>query len=155
MPRFYEAGGVYIFYNFLCYNNRMSDSFRTDSVFWGYAKWHYGKGVREVVSVGGNFLLFISHFFSFGLLTRTLFAPWKRMGESYGEGFDLGRFAETFIVNSLMRAVGFVTRVIVLAIGFLLYVCVFVLCLALFLIWIFAPILLMASLILTVTFFVI
>jgi|SRR3989344_2459894 len=133
----------------------MSETYNTNSIFWAYAKWHYGQGVRELVSVAGNFLWFLSHFFSFKLLTRTLFAPWKRMGEGYGQGFDLGRIASAFIVNLLMRAVGFVTRIIVLFVGFCSYLAILGLSLVVFLIWIFAPAILMGSLLLSVTFFVV
>jgi len=77
------------------------------------------------------------------------------MGESYGEGLDLGRIAGAFIVNSLMRIVGFATRLIVLAIGAISYLSLFVFSVTLFLIWITAPFILMGSLILSATFFIV
>ncbi len=77
------------------------------------------------------------------------------MGESYGEGFDLGNFASAFIVNSLMRAVGFVSRTVVLIIGFCAYLFVLGFFCGLFLVWLLAPAILMASIILSATFFVI
>jgi len=133
----------------------MSDAYRNESILWAYAKWHYGTGVRELVSVAGNFLWFVGNFFSFRLLARTLFAPWKRMGETYGEGFDFERIAGSFIVNSLMRAVGFATRAVVLVVGLASYLAMLAFCLALFLIWLLAPIFLMGSLLLSATFFVV
>lgn len=77
------------------------------------------------------------------------------MGESYGQGFDLGQFASAFIVNSLMRAVGFASRVVVLVIGLLSYLAVLAFFLGVFLVWLFAPAIFMASFILSATFFVI
>ncbi len=133
----------------------MSEIYRTDSIIWAYLKWHYAQGVRELVGVGQNFLWFLAHFFSFGLLLRTWVSPWKRMGESYGEGFNLGNFASAFIVNSLMRAVGFVSRTVVLIIGFCAYLFVLGFFLGVFLVWLFAPAILMASIILSATFLVI
>lgn len=133
----------------------MSELYRNESIVWALAKWHYTKGVRELVSVSRNFLWFVAHFFSFNLFIRTLFAPWKKMGESYDRGLDLGRFASTFIINSLMRTVGFVTRVIVLGVGLVSYVFVLTFSVGVFLIWLFAPALLMGSLILSLTFFVV
>lgn len=133
----------------------MSELYKTDGFFWAYAKWHYVQGLRELVLVGQNFLWFVAHFFSFKLLLRTIFAPWKRMGESYGEGFDLGQFASAFIVNSLMRIVGFVSRVVVLLVGLVAFFAVLFFFLGVFLVWLLAPAVLMGSLLLAITFFVV
>lgn len=133
----------------------MSELYKTDGFFWAYAKWHYAQGLRELVLVAQNFLGFVAHFFSFKLLLRTLFAPWKRMGESYGDGFDLGRFASAFIVNSLMRIVGFVSRVVVLGVGLVAFLVVLAFFLGVFLVWLLAPAVLLGSLLLAITFFVV
>ncbi|KKP56055.1 MAG: hypothetical protein UR80_C0004G0002 [Parcubacteria group bacterium GW2011_GWB1_35_5] len=133
----------------------MSEAYERDSFFVAYIKWHYGQGLKEFFGVMGNFLWFIAHFFSFKLLLRTLFTPWKRLGENYEGGFDLGAFASSVIVNGLMRAVGFVTKIIVLSVGVISYVLVLVFAFFLFLIWILAPFILVGSVILSATFFVI
>lgn len=132
----------------------MSEVYERDSVFFAYLKWHYGQGVRELVGVSQNFLWFVKHFFSFSLLLRTLFAPWKRMGESYGTGFDFRAFAPR-LVNIIMRVFGFLSKTIILIIGFASYIFVFTLSLAVFFLWILAPALLLGSAILSVTFFAI
>ena len=123
-----------------------------NSIFLAYVKWHYGQGLQEVSSVAHNFLWFLTHFFSFKLLLKTLFYPWKRMGESYGSVFNVGTFTSTFIVNTLMRIVGFLSRSVVLLVGFLSYIVVLSLSVIVFLIWVMAPILLISSLVLAVTF---
>ena len=133
----------------------MSEAYERDSFFVAYIKWHYGQGLKEFFGVMGNFLWFIAHFFSFKLLLRTLFTPWKRLGENYEGGFDLGAFASSVIVNGLMRAVGFVTKIIVLSVGVISYVLVLVFAFFLFLIWILAPFILVGSVILSATFFVV
>ena len=133
----------------------MSEAYERDSFFVAYIKWHYGQGLKEFFGVMGNFLWFIAHFFSFKLLLRTLFTPWKRLGENYEGGFDLGAFASSVIVNGLMRAVGFVTKIIVLSVGVISYVLVLVFAFFLFLIWILDPFILVGSVILSATFFVI
>src|SRR3989344_4639896 len=133
----------------------MSEAYEGDSIFVAYVKWHYGRGLRELFFVAGNFLWFIIHFFSFKLLLKTLFAPWKRLGENYEGIFDFGAFASTVIVNGLMRTVGFVTKIIVLSVGVISYVLVLVFVFFLFLIWILAPFILIGSVILSATFFVV
>ena len=133
----------------------MSEVYERDSFFLAYAKWHYGHGLKELFGVAGNFLWFIIHFFSFKLLFKTLFAPWKRLGETYDGGFNLGAFASTLVVNNLMRAVGFVTKTLVLLVGVISYVLVSVFSFFIFIIWILAPAILLGSLILSATFFVI
>jgi len=133
----------------------MSEVYEKDSFFWAYVKWHYGQGLRELFYVAGNFLWFVAHFFSFKLLLKTLFAPWKRLGETYGGGLDLKAFASTLIVNGLMRLVGFFTKIIVLFVGIISYLAVLVFSFCIFVIWVLAPAILIGSLILSVTFFVI
>jgi len=120
-----------------------------------YLRWHYDRGLREVFTVSGNFLWFIYHFFSFKLLLKTLFAPWKRLGEHYEGGLDLSAFASALLVNFLMRLVGFVTKVIVLFVGLVTYVLVLIFSFSIFVIWIFAPVILLGSALLSITFFVI
>ncbi len=124
-------------------------------ILWYYFKWHYSKGLRETINTIKNFLWFVAHFFSFRLLFKTLVSPWKRMGESYGEGFNPEAFASAFIVNSLMRIVGFVSRIIIIFVGLLTYLAVSLFSFAIIFIWIFAPIILMGSLALAATFLVI
>ena|SRR3989344_6443795 len=133
----------------------MSEAYERDSFFVAYIKWHYGQGLKEFFGVTRNFLWFVVHFFSFKLLLKTLFAPWKRLGENYEGVFDFGAFASTMIVNGLMRAVGFVTKIIVLSVGIVSYILVLVFAFFLFLIWILAPFILIGSVILSATFFVV
>lgn len=132
----------------------MSEAYERDSFFLAYVKWHYGQGLRELFGVAGNFLWFISHFFSFKLLLRTLFAPWKRLGENYSGGFDLGAFASTLVVNSLMRAVGFCTKILVMLVGLISYASALVFSFFIFIIWISAPAILLGSAVLSATFFI-
>jgi hypothetical protein len=126
----------------------------TGSIFGAYALWHYTKGLKELFGVFGNILWFVRHFFSISLLLKTLFTPWKRMGENYTSGLDIGAFASTLIVNSLMRIVGFASRAVVIFVGVLSYIFVLVMEALVLMLWILAPAVLMGSLILAVTFFV-
>lgn len=133
----------------------MTEAYERDHILTAYFKWHYGQGLRESFLVLRNFLWFISHFFSFKLLSKTLFAPWKRMGEKYSGGFNFENFASALIVNLIMRAVGFVTRVIILSLGFLSYIFSVLLGFVTFMVWVFAPVVLIACIVLSITFFMI
>jgi hypothetical protein len=133
----------------------MSEAYEREPFFLAYIKWHYGQGLRELFGVAGNFLWFITQFFSFKLLLKTLFAPWKRLGEHYEGGLDLKAFASALVVNTLMRVVGFFTKILVLLVGLISYVLVVVFSFFISVIWLLAPAILLGSLVLSVTFFVI
>lgn len=75
-----------------------------------YFIWHYTRAFADLVIILGNFFRFLVHFFSVPEIWRTLFAPWRRLGEVYGSPYDLNAVAETFIVNTLMRLVGLIIR---------------------------------------------
>ena len=138
-----------------CYNTSMSEVYENDSFFLAYVKWHYSQGLKELFYASQNFLWFVVHFFSFKLLIKTLFSPWKRLGETYDGGFNLSAFASTLIVNSLMRVVGFFTKTLVLFVGATSYIVVLAFSFCVLIIWLFAPVILLGSIILSVTFFVI
>lgn len=80
-----------------------------------YIFWHYSSALVAWWQIYVNCLWFLSHFFSISILFRTLFAPWRRLAESYPTGFSPQASAETFVINSLMRLVGFAIRVIFIA----------------------------------------
>jgi hypothetical protein len=110
-------------------------------IFTGYVRWHYGKAFIAISVIWKNFLWFVGHFFSFALLLKTLFSPWKRMGEEYQhEGFHPSTFFQTLIVNTIMRIVGVFVRLIVILIGILFFAFVFIFGLLFIAFWIVAPI---------------
>lgn len=133
----------------------MSEAYERDSFFIAYLKWHYVRGLAELSAVAENFLWFVSHFFSFKLLSRTLFKPWKRLGEHYGGGFDIEAFASAVLVNFLMRVVGLFTRLVVLVIGSCCYLVVLLASLLMLAVWLLAPAILLGGAVLSATFFAI
>ena len=137
------------------YNINMSETYEGDPFILAYVKWHYGRGLKELFKVAGNFLWFVTNFFSFKLLLKTLFAPWKRLGEHYEGGLDLSALASTLIINGIMRTVGFITKTVVLLVGLVSYILVLIFSIFIFIIWVLAPVILLGSLILSITFFVI
>lgn len=77
------------------------------------------------------------------MLARTLFSPWQKLDESYKKGFNIKAFFEVFILNTLMRILGFFIRSFVIVIGVAVLICVLVLELATFAIWTLLPLIIM------------
>lgn len=107
-----------------------------------YTKWHYTRGIREYIHNWMNVLWFIVQFFSFAVLIKTLLSPWERMSERYRGGLNLEAIASTFIINILMRGLGFVIRVIVLLVGFAFLVLSMIVGLLLGIAWLLFPLIL-------------
>ncbi len=116
-----------------------------------YFLWHYGQAYSDMLNIWKNFLWFVSYFFSLKILLSTLFQPWKRMGEDYPRGFDPSVLFQVFIVNTLMRVVGFFVRVIIITFGVISLFTVFVLGIAGFFLWTVMPVFLVVLLVLGVT----
>ncbi len=106
-----------------------------------YFLWHFTKGLFSLLLHIKNFLWFLYHFFSIKILLQTLFSPWKLEGEGYKRGFSIENFFETFIVNTLMRIVGFLIRISVIIVGFICIATASLASVPLVAIWIGAPIL--------------
>lgn len=104
-------------------------------VLGSYFFWHYTLAFGELLILYRDFLWFIGRWFSFGVLLRTLFSPWRRLGEKYRGGFNLGAWAETLMINLLMRLVGLVFRLGLLFIGLILWLAAALLGLGFFLLW--------------------
>jgi len=112
------------------------------SFFGRYAIWHYTRALTELATTGATLIWFVGHFFSIGTLIRTFFSPWKRMAEAYPSIIDIGPFIETFIVNTLMRAVGMITRTVLILIGLIALFISSLLYMLAFIVWILAPLIL-------------
>jgi len=116
-----------------------------------YVIWHYGRAYVDIYNIWMNFVWFVFYFFSIGVLFNTLFQPWKRMGEEYPRGFAPAIALQTFIVNTLMRGVGFMVRVIVIAIGLSIASVVFALGLVVFALWTIMPVFFVALIVIGLT----
>lgn len=110
------------------------------SFVFSYFKWHYTRGFVDLYGLIRNFMWFVYHFFSIPVLTHTLFSPWERQGERYKKGFDVEGFFETFVINIIMRIVGFLLRSFVILTGILTLVVVFLLGIVALTIWPLIPV---------------
>ena len=110
-----------------------------------YLIWHYSAAFSGILRVWSNFLWFFYHFFSIPILFTTLFSPWKKIHEEKSvAGFSLQEAASTFIVNTLMRVVGFFFRVALISFGLVSIFIVGLLGVIVFILWIIAPVLVIA-----------
>ena len=123
----------------------MHISYNFGELLLSYARWHYGRGFNEMLVLLRNFFVFLVHFFSFKLLLKTFFSPWKRMSERYQRGLNIEAAASTFVVNFLMRIVGAISRAVILLFGTCSLILYTILAFFSSLIWLFVPFALLAS----------
>lgn len=108
-----------------------------------YLAWHYTTALTDMKNIWKNFFTFIFNFFSITLLIKTLFSPWHRMAESYGKIED---FFGNLMVNTIMRMVGAIVRLMFIVVGiFSLLLCT-ILGLVIFAFWLILPFLLIYTL---------
>jgi len=104
-----------------------------------YLAWHYTRAIADLISIWGNLIWFTTNHFSFGVLFRTLFSPFKRLNEKYPGGINFGKLFEVVVINILMRIVGFCLRIVVILVGLAALIVVIGLGLVSLVIWIIAP----------------
>jgi len=107
--------------------------------FPSYFVWHYGRAFADLLALYTTALRFTLRLFSLGTLLRTLFSPWRRMGEEYKKGFDPEAFFSSLIVNILMRLVGAFIRIIVIIFGLVTLAFVVMFGVIAFALWALAP----------------
>jgi len=107
-----------------------------------YIVWHYGRAYADIFGVWRNFLWFFYHLFSLPTLTMTLFDRWRRLGEEKKHsGFNPGEYLSTFLVNIIMRCVGFLMKGTLIIIGMCAIVVTFFAGIILFCVWTLMPVL--------------
>lgn len=104
-----------------------------------YLKWHYSEAFRDLFHNWKSFLVFVSHLFSMKLLFKTWLSPLGRLNEGYKKTFSMEDFLETFVVNTMMRLIGFILRTFVIVTGIIVFTLVFLLGPLAFVFWALAP----------------
>jgi ATP-dependent Clp protease ATP-binding subunit ClpC len=105
-----------------------------------YLQLHFLKGPKEIIRITVNFLIFIFHYFSIGLLFRTLFAHWKRIYlEKTVSGFIPSEWLNRLSFNVISRGIGFLVRVIIIFLGLIMEIFVLVLGMTVLGIWLVLP----------------
>lgn len=89
-----------------------------------YIIWHYSLALSDMIRIWKDFFVFIFNFFSIENLLSSLFSPWQRLQENYSEKFSLEGTIGTIVLNTTMRIVGAVVRLIFITIGIIsLFLC--------------------------------
>jgi hypothetical protein len=104
-----------------------------------YITWHYSRALAGISTITGNFIWFSWHFFSVGVLARTLFAPWQRIHEEHKRGLDISGWLSTFLINLVMRGVGVFIRMIFIILGLVSMILAALAGMIVFLVWLVLP----------------
>jgi len=108
-----------------------------------YFFWHYTTALRDIGCLWLNYIWFVNHLFSVKEVLGTLFAPWKRLQEKPVNPLkDFQGFLGNVFINIMMRLVGLVVRLALLAIALIGFLFVTAVVLTLLSLWIFMPFLL-------------
>ena len=112
-----------------------------------YLRWHYGRALKGVADIFLNIVWFLWHFFSIGILSKTLFAPWERLQEKRERGLDIEGFFGTLLINLIMRVVGAIVRLTFISIGLLAIFLTTIVSAVFFCVWLALPVAIAASII--------
>lgn len=105
-----------------------------------FIAWHFSSGIEYYTKKYILTLEKINHFFSLGLLVKTLFSPYKRLIVIKEKpGFDLAEYFERLSFNLVSRFIGFWVRLFLIIIGFSAYLFVFIFGAIGLVVWIFLP----------------
>ncbi|MDO8482944.1 MAG: hypothetical protein Q7S86_03965 [bacterium] len=107
-------------------------------VLYYYIIWHYTRAWPDMFRVIGNYLWFVSNFFSLELLARSLFSPWRRLAISGGKGKE-DSFFGALAVNTLMRLVGFGIRAVTIIAGIIALIVTIVVGCLVAIVWLLFP----------------
>jgi hypothetical protein len=105
-----------------------------------YFYWHYFKAPRQILHIAMTFVWFFWHFFSIGIMARTLFAPFERLTEEGPKNFDIEAFFSALLVNTVIRGFGAFVRSVFIVFGFLAIGFVACCTLLIEIVWILMPI---------------
>ncbi|MBR3163928.1 hypothetical protein IKF15_01310 [Candidatus Saccharibacteria bacterium] len=108
-------------------------------LFIDFFQWWYSQGWKQFVLGLIGKLRSAADFFSFGLLIRTLFSPFRQISANqYSEGSLDMRFRD-FLDRLLSRIIGAIVRLAILITGSILFVVELVISLVLAILWPFLP----------------
>ena len=109
--------------------------------------WYYNDGIRGLLEIWKNFLLFVWHGFSIFRLLRTLLSPWRRdVIRKNWRGFHPLLMLEIFTENLLSCLIGAIVRFFVICSGIFVFLATLVFGIVATFVWISAPLLLAAVL---------
>lgn len=116
------------------------------NIIFGLFVWHFVGASKAILLGWRNFLFSNASYFSFGQMLRHFFGHWHGMKSDYGRGFDPKLYFNVFLGNLISRILAAFMRLVLLAIGLAIEIFIFIVGLAVLLVWIFLPIIALAFL---------
>ncbi|MFH1894900.1 MAG: hypothetical protein ABH813_03315 [Patescibacteria group bacterium] len=110
------------------------------NIFFKWLIFQFFEAPKEILKAWRNFLIFNLNYFSIPVLTRTLFAYFRKYSWDYPKGFDLAKYLEVAASNFISRILGALMRVILIFIGIIIEIFILFLGGAVFLIWLILPV---------------
>lgn len=105
-----------------------------------YFAWHYSGAFKNLLHIWRNYSWFVLNYFSIKNNFIYLFSPYKRVTENTKTGDHSNR--EAFFVRFIMRILGILLRSMLIVSGIISLALVVLIGVALFIIWLFLPIIL-------------
>lgn len=115
-----------------------------------YIWWHYHDGLYAFGRHTFNFPRLIWRLLAPISLLRTLFAPLQRLQEPYRKRASFADWAGSFVVNTIMRILGAVLRLVLLVCGFIGLVISSLAAVGALLVWVTLPLVCLFSLLVAV-----
>ena len=104
-----------------------------------WLEWHFIDATFFLFRAWKNILLFNLKFFSISFLLRTLFSYWHKYRWHYARGFNLSRYFEVLISNSISRFLGAIMRILLIFVGIMIEVAILIFGALLVILWIILP----------------
>ena len=105
-----------------------------------YLIWHYSSGIQGFLKIWGNYLAFFAHYFSLGLLLKTLISPWHRdVTLTNWRGFHPLLTLQKFVNNIFSRFMGMLVRIFVIIFALIIEILTLLFGIVIFIGWLFVP----------------
>ncbi len=115
-----------------------------NNIFITWFLWQFYGMPKFLLQIWSNYFMFATNYFSFVLLLKTFFSPWRRYRWSYPRGFNLGEFFSTLVSNIFSRIIGAIMRTFLIIAGIFMQIFVAVVGSIIFMAWILLPFIIIA-----------
>ena len=117
----------------------MEKTLKRENMVISWLMWHFYEVPMFLISVWGNYISFVSDFFSIPILIKTFISPWRRYKWRYPKGFNVGEFFSTLISNIFSRIIGAIFRFVLIILGGLAQIFTLTIGSTIFLLWVLIP----------------
>lgn len=104
-----------------------------------WLSWQFNEVPAFLVAVWGNYLKFVSGYFSVWILLKSFLSPWHKYQWAYPKGFNVGEFLNTLISNFFSRILGAFMRFFLILFGIISQILVAIIGFCVLVAWILMP----------------